>query len=57
VSFLSGAVVVYDLRTRVLKWSTQLDLSTETTTFRAYIYASPTVVDLDEDGKLEVSTR
>jgi hypothetical protein len=39
--------VVYDLRTRLLKWSQHLDMSTDTTRFRAYAYAAPTLVDVD----------
>lgn len=31
-----------------------LDLSTDSTQFRAYAYSSPTVADLDGDGKLEI---
>jgi hypothetical protein len=39
--------VVYDLRTRLIKWSQHLDLSTDTTKYRAYAYATPTLVDVD----------
>ncbi len=31
-----------------------LDLTTDETVYRAYLYSSPTVADLDADGKLEV---
>jgi hypothetical protein len=31
-----------------------LDLTTDETPYRAYISASPTVVDLDQDGNLDV---
>lgn len=37
-----------------LKWIQHLDLTTDATQFRAYIYASPTVIDLDGDGRLEI---
>jgi len=37
-----------------LKWSVHLDLTTETSKLRAFIYAAPTVVDLDGDGSLDV---
>jgi len=39
---------VFDLRTRRLKWTQHLDLSTDTTTYRAYAYASPTLADIDQ---------
>ncbi len=50
----AGGIVVLDLRTRAVKWEVHLDLSTDTTRYRAYIWASPTLVDLDADGQLEV---
>merc|ERR1719217_772673 len=36
-----------------LKWSTHLDLTTDIVQYRAYIYSSPTVADVDGDGKME----
>ncbi len=39
--------MVFDLRTRTLKWAQHLDLSTDTTTFRAYAYATPTLADVN----------
>lgn len=52
--YVAGAIVVFDLHSKTLKWQQHLDLSTDTTTFRAYMYSSPTLVDIDADGKLEV---
>lgn len=52
--YIASGVVAFDLRTRAVKWSTHLDLSTDSTTFRAYVYSSPTLADVDRDGKLEV---
>ncbi|CAH9103415.1 unnamed protein product [Cuscuta europaea] len=52
--YVAGGIVVFDLDTKQVKWSTQLDLSTDTGTFRAHIYSSPTVVDLDGDGNLDI---
>lgn len=40
--------MVYDLRTRAIKWSQHLDLSTDTTSFKAYAYATPTLVDVNK---------
>lgn len=39
---------------RLVKWTQHLDLSTDFTKYRAYIYSSPTVVDIDNDGNLEI---
>jgi len=33
-----------------VRWSLHLDLTTDSTQFRAYIYSAPTLVDLDGDG-------
>ncbi len=44
--------MVFDLRTRMLKWSQHLDLSTDNTTFKAYAYATPTLADVDRWGLL-----
>ncbi|KAH6806290.1 defective in exine formation protein [Perilla frutescens var. frutescens] len=52
--YVAGGIVVFNLDTKQVKWSTQLDLSTDTAKFRAYIYSSPTVVDLDGDGNLDI---
>jgi len=46
--------VVYDLRTKMLKWQQQLDLTTDTTKFKAHIFSSPTLVDVNNDGLLEI---
>ncbi len=52
--YIAGGLVVYNLQTRSIKWQLHLDLSTDTTTFRAHIYSSPTLADLNGDGKLEI---
>lgn len=52
--YIAGAVVVFDLHQRSVLWVQHLDLSMDHTQYRAYIYASPTLADLDADGKLEV---
>ena len=38
---------MFDLRTRKLKWEQHLDLSTDSTQFKAYAYASPTLIDFE----------
>lgn len=52
--YVAGAIVVFNLETKHVKWTTPLDLSTDSGTFRAYIYSSPTVADLDGDGYLDI---
>jgi len=52
--YVAGAITVIDLHTGETKWTAFLDLSTDKTKLRAYIYDSPTVIDLDSDGNLEV---
>ena len=52
--YVAGAIVVFDLHLRDVKWVQHLDLSTDHTLYRAYIYAAPTLADLDSDGKLEI---
>ena len=46
--------MVFNLETKQVKWVKELDLSTDNANFRAYIYSSPTVVDLDGDGYLDI---
>lgn len=52
--YIAGAVVAFDLRTRQVKWQQHLDLSSDQTQYRAYIYSAPTVADIDRDGKMEI---
>lgn len=52
--YVAGSIVVFNLDTKQVKWTAELDLSTDTANFRGYIYSSPTVVDLDGDGYLDI---
>jgi len=52
--YVAGGVAAFDVLSGKLKWHTHLDLTTDETAYRAYIYSSPTVADIDNDGKLEV---
>lgn len=45
---------MFDLRTKLFKWQQHLDLTTAETKFTAHMFSSPTVVDLDADGKMEI---
>lgn len=52
--YVAGGVAAFDVLSGKMKWHTHLDLTTDETLYRAYIYSSPTVADIDNDGKLEV---
>lgn len=52
--YVAGAIVVFNLNTQQVKWKKLLDLSTDVGRYRAYIYSAPTVVDLDNDGYLDI---
>ncbi|XAR68857.1 Lambda-carrageenase [Bertholletia excelsa] len=52
--YVAGGIVVFNLDTKQVKWTLELDHSTDTGDFRAYVYSSPTVVDLDGDGYLDI---
>lgn len=52
--YVAGGIVVFNSRTRTIKWQQHLDLSTDRTAFKAYIQASPTLADINGDGKLEI---
>ncbi|EFH60971.1 hypothetical protein ARALYDRAFT_897057 [Arabidopsis lyrata subsp. lyrata] len=53
-NYIASSIVVFNLETKQVKWIKELDLSTDKANFRAYIYSSPTVVDLDGDGYLDI---
>ena len=53
-NYLAGGVAAFDFLTMKMKWHTHLDLSTHHVNFQAYMYSSPTVADLNGDGKLEI---
>ncbi|KAL9374289.1 hypothetical protein Peur_033909 [Populus x canadensis] len=52
--YVASSVVVFNLDTKQVKWTRELDISTSTAKFRAYVYSSPSVVDLDGDGNLDI---
>ncbi|XP_008798965.1 protein DEFECTIVE IN EXINE FORMATION 1-like isoform X1 [Phoenix dactylifera] len=52
--YVASGIVVFNLDTKQVKWTADLDLSIDTGSFRAYIYSSPTVVDLDGDGCMDI---
>lgn len=52
--YIASSIIVFNLDTKQVKWTAELDLSTDSGDFRAYIYSSPTVVDLDGDGNMDI---
>ncbi|XP_010923143.1 protein DEFECTIVE IN EXINE FORMATION 1 isoform X1 [Elaeis guineensis] len=52
--YVATGIVVFNLDTKHVKWTADLDLSMETASSPAYIYSSPTVVDLDGDGNMDI---
>eukprot|EP01130_Rhizamoeba_saxonica_P006096 TRINITY_DN2420_c1_g1_i1.p1 TRINITY_DN2420_c1_g1~~TRINITY_DN2420_c1_g1_i1.p1 ORF type:complete len:710 (+),score=146.23 TRINITY_DN2420_c1_g1_i1:31-2160(+) len=52
--YVVSGVVAFDLHKGLLKWSTTLDVTTDTATYKAYTYGDPTVIDIDGDGELEI---
>ncbi|KAL0744102.1 hypothetical protein Bca4012_085615 [Brassica carinata] len=53
-NYIASSIVVFNLETKQVKWVKELDLSKDTANYQAYIYSSPTVVDLDGDGYLDI---
>jgi len=53
-NYVAGGVVCWDLASQEWSWTVHLDLTTDKSKFKALIYASPTVADLDGDGRYEV---
>ena len=49
-----GGVVCWDLENEDWAWMVHLDLTTDRSSFKALIFGSPTVADLDGDGRSEV---
>lgn len=53
-NYVACGLVAYNLETRAMLWSLHLDLTTDLTKFRAFVYSNPVLADLDGDGKLEI---
>ena len=52
--YVAGGVVCWDLQSQSWSWTVHLDLTTDRSHFTALIQDSPTVADLDGDGRSEV---
>jgi len=52
--YVACSLVVFDLRTSEILWRANLDLTTATAHYQAFIYTEPVIVDLDGDRSLDV---
>jgi len=52
--YVASGIAVFDLVTKTLKFQTNLQVTVDNTRFSSYIYGSPTVLDIDGDGWLEI---
>jgi len=52
--YVAGGLACWSIRGRMWRWRVHFDQSTAHVKFPAYVHASPTVVDLDGDGSMEV---
>lgn len=53
-NYVMGALVAIDVITGKVKWSRELEKTTKRAKFPAYLLSSPTVINLDDDGVLDV---
>jgi hypothetical protein len=53
-NFIAGGVASWNIAKEEWSWLVHLDLTTDKTKFNALIYGSPTVADIDGDGRKEV---
>jgi outer membrane protein assembly factor BamB len=52
--YVAGGLGAWDLESKDWAWLVHLDLTTSDTSYMAYMYSSPVVVDIDGDGRQEV---
>lgn len=52
--YVAGGVACWDMENQDWTWMVHLDLTTDKTKFNAMIHATPTVADLEGDGRHEV---
>lgn len=52
--YIASGLLCYDLYTGKYKWEIHLDLSTSLNEYKAYITSTPTIVDIDRDGVLDI---
>lgn len=52
--YVAGGLACWDLQANEWSWMVHLDLTTDHTKFKALIYGTPTVADLDGNGRFEI---
>jgi len=52
--YIACGVVAFSMKKEQIIWISPLELTTDASAYMARIYASPTIVDLDNDGKLDI---
>lgn len=52
--YIACGVVVFSMESEQISWISPLELTTDSSQYLARTYASPTVADLDNDGKLDI---
>jgi outer membrane protein assembly factor BamB len=52
--YVACGVVAFSMAKEQILWITPLELTTDISNYMARIYASPTIVDLNDDGKLDI---
>ena len=52
--YIAGGIACWDLQANEWSWMVHLDLTTDKTKFKALIHGTPTVADLDGNGRYEV---
>ena len=52
--YVAGGIVCWDLQEQDWTWMVHLDLTTDKSKFKALVYSTPTVADLDGDGRMEI---
>mmetsp|Transcript_10831 Transcript_10831/g.20033 ORF Transcript_10831/g.20033 Transcript_10831/m.20033 type:complete len:1046 (+) Transcript_10831:90-3227(+) len=53
-NYIAGGIASWNIAKEEWSWLVHLDLTTDKTKFNALIFASPTVADIDGDGRKEV---
>jgi hypothetical protein len=52
--YVAGGLACFDLQSQEWSWTVHLDLTTDKSKYKATIYSTPTVADLNGDGRSEV---
>jgi hypothetical protein len=52
--YVAGGLACWDIENEEWVWMVHLDLTTDKTSYKAYIHSAPTIVDLDGDNRFEI---